>query len=655
MLRRVLIANRGEIVRRVACTCGRLGIEWVAVYSDADRTADYLRGAAATVAIGPGPAIASYLRGDALVEAAIQMGCDAVHPGYGFLSENADFARLVSRAGLIFVGPDADTITAMGDKATAKRLMQAADVPVVPGSTEAVDDLEHLAGIAMLLGYPIILKPVAGGGGKGMQIVECSDGLAIAAEAATRVARAAFGDGRLLVERYIQRPRHIEVQVFADRHGNVVHLFERECSLQRRHQKIVEEAPAPHLSSITRDALLQAAVRGAQAIGYVGAGTFEFILDADDEFYFLEMNPRLQVEHPVTEAVTGLDLVEWQFRVAAGEALPLTQSAVQANGHAVECRVYAEDSDRGFQPAPGRAIAVRWPADLRVDSAFDIAGDVPMFYDPLVAKLVAHAPTRTEAIERLRRGIDRTRTLGLTTNLPFVTMLLSDLNVVNGRVDTGLVDRLAAALHVPDHAAAACACAAALVWRRATGQGVGSPWAGAAGSFDRGWLDSAAPLGRIGIVLASTRREVRLISAAGDRLVAAVDSQIFDVTVQPDEGGVWSGRCGMLPWAGLLNGTVAELVIAGRRLVPSIERPADESAARVGGSHAVAPMPGVVVALPLAVGEQAQPGETLAIVEAMKMENRIIAEIACTVEELCCEVGEMVSAGQKLVRLLPRD
>ncbi len=654
MLRRVLIANRGEIARRIARTCDRLGIEWVAVYSDADRTADHLRGAAATVAIGPGPAIASYLRADALVEAALQTRCDAVHPGYGFLSENPDFARLVTRAGLIFIGPDANTITAMGDKVTAKRLMQAAGVPVVPGSTEAVDDLGRLARLAEASGYPLILKPVAGGGGKGMHVVEHPDGLAIAAEAAIRVARAAFGDGRLLVERYIQQPRHIEVQVFGDRHGNVVHLFERECSLQRRHQKIVEEAPAPHLFSATRNALLQAAVRGAQAIGYVGAGTFEFILGADGTFHFLEMNPRLQVEHPVTEAITGLDLVEWQFRVAAGEALPLAQFAVQANGHAMECRVYAEDSDRGFQPAPGRAIAVRWPADLRVDSTFDTAGDVPPFYDPMVAKLVAHAPTRTEAIERLRCGIDRTRTLGLTTNLPFVRMLLSDPNVVGGRVDTGLVDRLAAAFHTPDHVAAACICAAALVWCRATGQGTSSPWAGAAGPFDRVWLDPAAPLGRIGIVLEGTRREVRLTAATGDRLMATVDGQMLDVTVQPDRDGAWSGRCGMLPWAGLLNGTVAEIVIGGRRLAPSVERPSDEDVAGAGGNHAVAPMPGVVVAL-LGVGEHAEPGDTLAIVEAMKMENRIIAEIACTVEKLCCRVGEIVSAGQELVRLLPSE
>jgi len=300
MLRRVLIANRGEIARRIARTCERLGVEWVGVYSDADRAADHLRGAAATVAIGPGPATASYLRAEAMVEAALSAGCDAVHPGYGFLSENPAFARMVTAAGLIFIGPDADTIAAMGDKATAKRLMRAAGVPVVPGSVEAVEDPDSLARLAGICGYPLILKPVAGGGGKGMQVVERPDDLASAVQAAIRVARAAFGDGRLLVERYIQRPRHIEVQVFGDRHGNVVHLFERECSLQRRHQKIVEEAPAPHLSPATRDALLQAAVQGAQAIGYVGAGTFEFILGSDEAFHFLEVNTRLQVEHPVT-------------------------------------------------------------------------------------------------------------------------------------------------------------------------------------------------------------------------------------------------------------------------------------------------------------------------------------------------------------------
>jgi propionyl-CoA carboxylase alpha chain/3-methylcrotonyl-CoA carboxylase alpha subunit len=655
MLRRVLIANRGEIARRIARTCERLGVDWVGVYSDADRAADHLRGAAATVAIGPGPATASYLRAEAMVAAALSTGCDAVHPGYGFLSENPTFARMVAEAGLIFVGPDADTIAAMGDKATAKRLMQAAGVPVVPGSVEAVEDPDILARLAKICGYPLILKPVAGGGGKGMQVVDRPDDLASAVQAAIRVGRAAFGDGRLLVERYIQRPRHVEVQVFGDRHGNVVHLFERECSLQRRHQKIVEEAPAPHLAPATRNALLEAAVQGARAIDYVGAGTFEFILGSDEAFHFLEVNTRLQVEHPVTEAITGLDLVEWQLRVAAGEALPLAQSAIQTNGHAIECRVYAEDPDRDFQPAPGRAIAVRWPDDLRVDAAFDTTGDVPPFYDPMVAKLVAHAPTRTEAIERLRRGIDRTRTLGLTTNLAFVTTLLSDPNVVAGRVDTGLVDRLAAALRVPDHEAAACACAAALVWRRATAQWAGSPWAGAVGPVDRTWLDQAAPLGRVGIVLEGTRREVRLISAAGDRLMAAVDEHVFDVTARPDGGSVWSGRCGVLPWAGLLDGAVAELVIAGRRLAPVIDQPADEDAKQRGAGHALAPMPGVVVALPLAVGERAEPGDTLAIVDAMKMENRVIAEFACIVEELRCRVGEMVAAGQELVRVVPAE
>ncbi|MGW6156185.1 acetyl-CoA carboxylase biotin carboxylase subunit, partial [Streptomyces sp. NPDC055144] len=448
MVKRLLIANRGEIARRIARTCRRLGIEYVAVHSEADGAAAHLDGAFEQVLIGPSPAADSYLRADALIDAALRTGCDAVHPGYGFLSENAEFASATAAAGLVFVGPDASTIAAMGDKATAKRLMAEAGVPVLPGSADATESSDDIRAHADRIGYPVILKPVAGGGGKGMQVIEHERDLAPAVEAAVRLARASFGDGRLLVERYLRRPRHIEVQVFGDTHGNVVHLFERECSLQRRHQKIVEEAPAVNLPADVREALLSAAVRGAQAIGYTNAGTFEFILDSagdgDGGFYFLEVNTRLQVEHPVTEAITGLDLVEWQLRTAAGEQLPLAQGEITTSGHAIEVRVYAEDPDADFRPAPGRALATLWPTDLRVDAAFDGAGDVPVFYDPMIAKLIAHDPARPAALARLLHAVRSTAVLGLTTNLGFLADLLRDPRVSAGLIDTHLVDEFAA-------------------------------------------------------------------------------------------------------------------------------------------------------------------------------------------------------------------
>ncbi|NBH01795.1 biotin carboxylase N-terminal domain-containing protein, partial [Amycolatopsis sp. SID8362] len=478
MPKRVLIANRGEIARRIARTCRRLGVDHVAVYSEADAGADHLAGAVETVHIGPPAARESYLDLDAVIDAALRTDCDAVHPGYGFLSENPEFAARVTEAGLVYIGPAAATIEAMGDKARARALMAAAGVPVLPGSEHATESADVLLADARRIGYPVILKPVAGGGGKGMRVVRTEAELPEAVEEAVRLGRAGFGDGRLLAERYVAAPRHIEVQVFGDHHGNVVHLFERECSLQRRHQKIVEEAPAPHLPPTTRHALLDAAVRGATALGYVGAGTFEFILDGDGRFFFLEVNTRLQVEHPVTEEITGLDLVEWQLRVADGEPLPLPQWRIGATGHAIECRVYAEDPGHGFRPAPGHAEVVRWPADVRVEAAFDESGAVPGFYDPMVAKLIAAGPDRGAALARLRAAIDETTLIGLTTNLGFLAELLDEPRVVEGRVDTHLVDAFTARPEPHFRDAQALACAAAM----AVPAAAASPWTGTLGA-----------------------------------------------------------------------------------------------------------------------------------------------------------------------------
>ncbi|MTJ80966.1 MAG: ATP-grasp domain-containing protein, partial [Telmatospirillum sp.] len=477
MFKRILIANRGEIARRIARTCRRLGIETVAVHSKADRTSAHLDEADGREVIGGAAAIDSYLNGAAILAAARRTGCDALHPGYGFLSENAAFAQATGDAGLIFIGPPPDVIAAMGDKAEAKRRVAAAGVPVVPGSEEASEHPAEIRDACHRIGYPVILKPVAGGGGKGMTVVRREEDLSEAIERAIRLGRANFADGRLLVERFIANPRHIEVQIFGDAQGRIVHLFERECTLQRNHQKIVEEAPAGALPEATRAALLAAAVRGAEAIGYRNAGTFEFILAPDGAFYFLEVNTRLQVEHPVTEAITGLDLVEWQLRVAAGEALPLSQDEIRRSGHAIECRIYAEDPDNDFQPAPGEALAVRWPAGCRVDAAFDGAGTVPPFYDPMVAKLIVRGHDRADSLHRLLDAVQETVILGLTTNLGFLARLLQDRQVIAGDMDTHLVDRLAAEPPPAGLVAAATAAAIGLGADGGLGTG-GAPGAG---------------------------------------------------------------------------------------------------------------------------------------------------------------------------------
>ncbi|MGW5425456.1 acetyl/propionyl/methylcrotonyl-CoA carboxylase subunit alpha [Streptomyces sp. NPDC003943] len=650
MVKRLLIANRGEIARRIARTCRRLGIEYVAVHSEADGAAAHLEGAVEHVLIGPAPAADSYLRAEALVDAALRTGCDAVHPGYGFLSENAEFAAAVTDAGLVFVGPDAPTIAAMGDKSTAKRLMAEAGVPVLPGSADATESVDEIRAHAGRIGYPVILKPVAGGGGKGMQVIEREADLAPAVEAAVRLARANFGDGRLLIERYLRRPRHIEVQVFGDTHGDVVHLFERECSLQRRHQKIVEEAPAANLPAAVREALLASAVRGARAIGYVNAGTFEFILDGTGEFFFLEVNTRLQVEHPVTEAITGLDLVEWQLRVAAGERLPLSQPEITASGHAVEVRVYAEDPDADFRPAPGRALAAVWPTGVRVDAAFDDTGDVPVFYDPMIAKLVAHGPARPAALARLLHAVRSTAVLGLTTNLGFLADLLRDPRVSAGLVDTHLVDEFTerATEHRRDLEPLAAACAAAMSLPARPAGAVGdSPWTGSAGALDRRLLDPHAPLGRVACRVGGRPLEASLLSRRQDTLTVSVAGERLSVTCVPD-GTLLRGTAGEARWTGLRRADGCELVVDGHRLTLTLGVTGEDDDT-AGGDAITSPMPGTVVQLSVTAGDFVEEGDTVAIVEAMKMENRILAPVSGVVEEVRCALADIVSADQVLV------
>src|SRR5690606_3426987 len=452
MFSKILIANRGEIAVRVIRTARRLGIDVVAVYSEADRRALHVQLADEAVCIGGPAASESYLCAERIIAAALETGAEAIHPGYGFLSENPDFATSVESAGLVFIGPSPASIRAMGLKDAAKQLMEKAGVPVVPGYHGDAQELVVLAGAARNIGYPVLIKARAGGGGKGMRRVDRPEDFSAALMAAKREAQAAFGDGRVLVEKLVETPRHIEVQIFGDKHGNIVHLFERDCSGQRRHQKVIEEAPAPGIGKAMRVAITEAALRAARAIGYFSAGTVEFIADAGkglrpDKFWFMEMNTRLQVEHPVTEMITGIDLVEWQLRVAAGEALPLSQSEIAVKGHALEARIYAEDPQRGFLPSTGTLHHLRFPdaargAVLRIDSGVKEGDTVSHYYDPLIAKMIVHAENRGDAIAAMAEALDNTRIAGCTTNVGFLRRLVADDEFAAGNAETGLVDRL---------------------------------------------------------------------------------------------------------------------------------------------------------------------------------------------------------------------
>jgi len=446
MFKRILIANRGEIARRIIRTCRRMGVETVAVYSEADKHAAFIREADRAVLIGPPPASESYLRGDRIIPVALETGAQAIHPGYGFLSENAEFAEACEAAGLVFIGPRPDAIRAMALKGAAKALMTEAGVPVTPGYHGDNQTLATLQSEAARIGYPVLIKAVAGGGGKGMRRVDDPADFADALLSAQRESQNAFSDPKVLIEKYLTVPRHIEIQLFADEHGNVVHLFERDCSLQRRHQKVVEEAPAPNLPEHIRQAMGAAAVRAAQAIGYRGAGTVEFIVDVsngidDAPFYFMEMNTRLQVEHPVTEEITGLDLVEWQLRVACGEPLAKTQDQLVIHGHAIEARLYAEDPENDFLPATGTLEQLRFPAWARIESAVGEGDAVSVFYDPMIAKIVVHGRDRAEALMKMRDALIETRLRGLSTNLGFLRRVVSDPAFQAAEIDTGFIAR----------------------------------------------------------------------------------------------------------------------------------------------------------------------------------------------------------------------
>ena len=614
LIQSLLIANRGEIACRIIRTARQMGIRTVAVYSDADAKALHVQEADEAVHIGPSPARESYLVRDKIIAAALSTGAEAIHPGYGFLSENAEFAQAVIDAGLIWVGPAPASITAMGLKDAAKTLMAEAGVPVTPGYMGENQDSVFLGERAAEIGYPVLIKAVAGGGGKGMRKVEAAADFTDALASCHREASASFGNAHVLIEKYIQRPRHIEVQVFGDTHGNIVHLFERDCSLQRRHQKVIEEAPAPGMDEATRAQLCAVAVKAAKAVDYVGAGTIEFIADASDglradRIWFMEMNTRLQVEHPVTEEITGVDLVEWQLRVASGETLPKRQGELSINGWAMEARLYAENPATGFLPSIGTLDHLALPEELRIDTGVEQGGEVSPFYDPMIAKLIAWGETRDEAIDLLRDGIDGTEVWPVKTNAGFLGRLLDLDEFGLGDVDTGLIAREVDDLVHPSEPepeelveAAALLCA--------------SPSNGPVSAI-LGFRLNAPP-----------RAEARLLDDAGNIHLVAFDE------VAADE-----------PTADVLAFTDG----FARRYVLDEPRGSGHSAA--GDGVILSPMPGRIIAVDVKSGDTVTRGQKLVTLEAMKMEHSLTAPFDGTVAELNAEVGAQVQVEALLVRI----
>ncbi|HQR29547.1 MAG TPA: acetyl/propionyl/methylcrotonyl-CoA carboxylase subunit alpha [Anaeromyxobacteraceae bacterium] len=659
----ILVANRGEIACRVIRTAQRMGIRTVAVYSDADEGAMHVAMADEAYRIGPPPARESYLVAGAIVEAARRGGARAIHPGYGFLSENAAFAEACAAAGLVFVGPPPEAIRAMGSKSAAKRIMEGAGVPLIPGYHGEDQSPDRLAREAERIGWPVLVKATAGGGGKGMRVVSEAAAFPDALAGARREAMASFGDDRVLLERYLGRPRHVEVQVFADGQGNAVHLFERDCSIQRRHQKVLEEAPAPGLDPATREAMGRAAVAAARAIGYVGAGTVEFLLDEDGRFYFMEMNTRLQVEHPVTEMITGQDLVEWQLRVAAGERLPLLQDELTITGHAIEARVYAEDPARDFLPSIGVLAHLRPPresAHVRVDTGVRQGDAVTIHYDPMVAKLVVWDTSRAAAVRRLRTALAEYQVVGVTTNLPFLGAVAAHPAYAAAELDTRFLDRHRADLVGSEGPASDTVLAVACldeIRRRATeaeraARASGdphSPW-----NRTDGWRLNAdyhhtfafVDAGELRRVVAHYRGDAVLLDLPGGRVEARLGRSGPDELVA-DLGGA------RIRATVVRNGADRVVMIHGRGHRLAVYDPDAAAEKDVGGGSLVAPMPGKVVAVLVKAGEDVRKGAPLLVLEAMKMEHTVVSPRDGRIAEVRFEAGSLVGEGAQLVVLEP--
>ncbi|WP_099864781.1 acetyl/propionyl/methylcrotonyl-CoA carboxylase subunit alpha [Pararhizobium haloflavum] len=657
MFSKILIANRGEIACRVMRTAHRMGIRTVAVYSDADVDALHVRTAHEAVRIGPAQSSESYLKGEAIIEAAKRSGAEAIHPGYGFLSENPDFVEAVTRAGLVFIGPSAAAIRAMGLKDAAKQLMEKAKVPVVPGYHGDAQEVVVLSGKANEIGFPVLIKARAGGGGKGMRRVDRQADFADALSSAKREARASFGDDRVLVEKYVGTPRHIEIQVFGDSHGDAVYLFERDCSLQRRHQKVIEEAPAPGMSEEMRAAMGEAAVTAAKAIGYAGAGTVEFIVDASeglhpDRFWFMEMNTRLQVEHPVTELITGLDLVEWQIRVAAGEPLPKRQHELSIEGWAFEARLYAEDPAKNFLPATGTIAHLAFPErDVRIDSGV-VSGDViTPFYDPMIAKLVTHGESREVALARMRAALLATEVAGTTTNLDFLTALCHHDGFSAGSVDTGLIDRDLEDLVEPFAASPLATALAAVLASGMMSEGHGSdpfdrlgPWS-LWGTPTRAVTLSVGEDPAIFRVSRERHRGWRVVDPDGHATRLSING-MKDGRYLVEQDGYRTAARAVCHEKGITVFIEAGTFIIG---VPRTVFDSDHDAGA--GDGVSAPMPGIVKQVLHQAGGDVAKGDPLIIMEAMKMEMTLTAPRDGRIGEVLVADGEQVTDGDLLVRL----
>jgi len=650
--KRLLVANRGEIVCRIARTARRLGWTTIAVYSDADRGAKHVREADEAYYLGPSAAAESYLNKTRVIELALRVRADAVHPGYGFLSENADFAQACVAAGLIFVGPPAAAIRAMGSKSASKAAMAAVGVPVAPGYHGNEQSLERLAAEAERVGFPLIIKASAGGGGKGMQVVHSAREVAAAVESAKRLARTAFGDDRLLLERYFPTARHVEVQVFADSTGDTVALYDRDCSVQRRHQKIIEEAPAPGLRPEVRAAMAQAAITAARTVGYVGAGTVEFLLDPAQHFYFMEMNTRLQVEHPVTECITGIDLVEWQLKIARGERLPDGAHAIAQRGAAIEARLYAEDPSREYLPSVGRLAHLKWPEPLpglRRDTGVDAGDEVSPFYDPMLGKLIAWGESRAQAADLLHRSLGNLEIAGVTTNRALLMSILADEQFQQGGIATDFLSVRHSHLKFGEPAPAAADFLLAALWCATAQTAPGSLWADTTGwrlasAAVTRWrfgdatvvLERTGPQGyraRIG----SDEFAIRVVGREASRLTAEIAGRIEQLRVAS-------------------SGATLELYRNGAHctLRPAHTEDSLQGTDEGDAGSLVTPLPGTVVAVHVSLGQSVDRGAPLITIEAMKMEHTVTAPYAGTVERLPFGLADRVAAGSVLVELKPQ-
>lgn len=663
MFKKILIANRGEIAVRVARTARKMGVKTVAVYSDADASAPHVRACDEAVHIGPAAAAESYLRADKIIAACQQTGAEAVHPGYGFLSENEQFANALDDAGLVFIGPTAETIRAMGSKSAAKDLMEAANVPTTPGYQGEDQSVETFKREAERIGYPVLLKATAGGGGKGMRLVEKEDELEDALRSAQREAKSSFGDDRFLIEKYIARARHVEVQIFGDGNGEVVHMFERDCSVQRRHQKIIEEAPAPNLPAPVREKLLQAGVDAGKAVNYRGAGTVEFLYDGGENVYFMEMNTRLQVEHPVSEMITGQDFVEWQLRIACGEGLPRTQSEIQECGHAFESRLYAENPPQNFAPSIGTLTTLRLPYDTaRIDSGVEETQEITPYYDPMIAKIITYGASRKEALGAMRAALEATHVAGLETNAAFLHALAAEDDFIAGEVSTRFIDEHKSSLFAQDDAGPKIWSAAALWKRTQSSSASDDPWASLTGfrlnrpRHEVMWIDhddlpALVRLNRAGDGFHATL-EPDASAAARREGRDAQDPITFDFTgaIQPD------GAMRLRVEGEDVNAFAAphldglRIWIDAQHWDVKFPNPlAGISAHHSSEGSLAAPMPGVITMLSASPGDTVEAGKPLLVMEAMKMEHAIKAPFDGVVKAYKFAPGDQVKDGDLLV------